>query len=43
MNGLESLPQHAALTSNGLANHVVANVNNVSNVRCSRPRPSLLV
>jgi len=32
MNGLESLPQHGALSANGL-NHVAA-VNNVSNVRC---------
>ena len=31
MNGLESLPQHGALSANGL-NHVAA-VNNVSNVR----------
>lgn len=31
MNGLESLPQHGALTANGL-NHV-ATVNNVSHVR----------
>ena len=30
MNGLETLPQHGV---NGMANHVVAAVNNVSNVR----------